>query len=59
MRLEQLSLKDQKLHSHLMPHNFGPTCGLSPNDPHFFQFFSHPMPLGAKTGAIYLYQFYM
>ena len=25
---------------------------VSPNDPVSFQFFSHPMPLGVKTGAL-------
>ena len=48
---------DEKLHSHLMPHNFGPKCGFSPNDPIFILFFSQPIPLGAKTGALYLYRF--
>ena len=33
---------------------FGPNSGLSPNDPIFLQVFSHPMPLGAKNGALYL-----
>ena len=28
---------------------------ISPNDPVFFQFFSHPMPLGVKTGALPLH----
>ena len=31
--------KDQKLHSHLMPSQFGPKCGLSPNYPTFFFLF--------------------
>ena len=33
---------------------------VSPNDPVFFQFFSHPMPLGVKTGALplHLYGFH-
>ena len=54
-----LSLKDWKLHSHLKcPHNFGPKCSLSPNDPIFMQFSSHPMPLGAKTDALHQYRFH-
>ena len=33
------------------PHNFRPKCDPSPNDPIFFQYFSHSMPLGGKIGA--------
>ena len=57
---ERFSPKDQKFHFHLKcPRNFGPKCSLSPNDliGLLIQFFSHLMPLGAKTGAVHLYRF--
>ena len=53
MGLEQLSLKDQKLHYHPMPpldQNVVPY----PMAPICFQFFSHPMPLGVKPGALHV-----
>ena len=59
MRLERLSPKAKNYILTQSPHNFGPKCGLSPNDPIFFKFFSHPMPLGAKTGALHLYRFHI
>ena len=38
------------------PHNFGPKCGLSPNDPISFKYFSHLTSVGVKTGAPHLYR---
>ena len=41
-----------------IPHNFGPKCSLSPSEPIFMQFFSHLMPLGAKTDPLHQYHFH-
>ena len=38
------------------PINFRPKCSLSLNDPIVFKFFSHLMPLGAKTDINFIYE---
>ena len=45
------------------PHNFGPKCSLSPNDPIFFQVFSYLLPLNVKISAYtymeFIYECYL
>ena len=56
MGLKLLPLKDQKLLSHpKIPIIWDQNVVSHPNTPYLFKFFSHSMPLGAKTAVIHPY----
>ena len=57
MGLKRLSPKDPKIT--FLPNSPIQKCSLSPKGPILFLFFSHQMPLGVKTGALYLYWFHI
>ena len=57
MGLKRLSPKDPKIT--FLPNAPIKKCSLSPKGPLLFLFFSHQMPLGVKTGVLYLYWFHI